>query len=396
MTRAPRLLIAAGVPSTLKAFLLPYAEHYRARGWEVHAAANGAAADPRIEAAFDEVHDVPWTRRPYDPVNLTVAARRIRTVVREGHFDLVHVHDPVAAFVARFALRRVRASLGTNVIYTAHGFHFFAGNAPWRNLLYRSVEALAARWTDHLIVINDEDHRAADRLPVAGGVSYMPGIGIDTTRYDAARIDDEAVRQVRDDLGLVDGQRILLMVAELNPGKRHGDAVAALARSGRDDVVLVCAGVGPLKEAIRDQAARLGVGERVLLLGFRDDIEALLRASFAMVLPSEREGLPRCLMEASSMERPVIATRIRGVTELVEDGATGHLVEVGDVDGLASAIRELASDPGTAEAMGRRGRVRMERFDLSHVLRLHDELYARLLTTTSSGRRTTPRDRAQT
>lgn len=396
MTRPPRLLIAAGVPSTLKAFLLPYAEHYRARGWEVHAAANGAAGDPRIEAAFDEVHDVPWTRRPYDPINLTVAAQRFRTVVREARFDLVHVHDPVAAFVARFALRGVRARLGTKLIYTAHGFHFFAGNAAWRNLVYRSAEALAARWTDHLIVINDEDHRAARSLPVAGGVTYMPGIGIDTARYDPARIDDEAVRRLRDELGLDDAQRILLMVAELNPGKRHGDAVEALARSGRDDVVLVCAGVGPLEQAIRDQAARLGVADRVLLLGFRDDIETLLRASFAMVLPSEREGLPRCLMEASSMERPVIATRIRGVTELVEDGATGHLVEVGDVDGLASAIRELASDPETAEAMGRRGRVRMERFDLSHVLRLHDELYERLLTTTSSGPRSTPRDRART
>jgi glycosyltransferase involved in cell wall biosynthesis len=396
VTRPPRLLVPAGVPSTLKAFLLPYAEHYRARGWRVDAAANGARDDPRLAAAFDDVHDVPWTRRPYEPVNLTIAARRLRALVEAQRYDLVHVHDPVAAFVARFALRRVRARSGTKVVYTAHGFHFFNGNAPWRNAIYRTLEAVAARWTDHLIVINEEDHRAALRLPVAGDVTYMPGIGIDTARYDPSRIDDEAMRRVRRELGLSDDQQVLLMVAELNPGKRHRDAIAALAHSARDDVVLACAGVGPLEGELRLEAKRRGVSDRVVLLGFRNDIETLLRASFAMILPSEREGLPRCLMEASCMERPVIATRIRGVTELVEDGVTGRLVEVGDVDGLASAIRELAGAPETAEAMGRRGRSAMRRFDLAHVLRLHDAVYADLLTATSSGPPTTPPDPAPT
>ena len=381
--RPPRLLIASAVPATLHAFLLPYAAHYRARGWRVDAAANGAADDPGLVDAFDAVHHVPWTRRPADPVNLTVATSRLRGLVARERYDLVHAHDPVAAFVARFALRRLRHRTGTRMIYTAHGFHFFEGNAPLKNLLYRSLEALAARWTDHLIVINQEDLAAARRLPVAGDVTYMPGIGIDRARYRPDAVDDADVRRVRAELGLTDDQRLLLMVAELNPGKRHRDAVAAVARAG-PEVVLACAGVGPLEHDIRRQAAELGIEDRVLLLGFRRDVATLLRASFAEILPSEREGLPRCLMEASCLERAVIATRIRGVSELVEDGVTGILADVGDVGALASAIRKLASDPDAAAEMGRRGRAAMGRFDLATVIALHDELYERALTATSS------------
>jgi glycosyltransferase involved in cell wall biosynthesis len=332
-----------------------------------------------VVASFDEVHHVPWTRRPTDPVNMTSAVRAIRNLVAQERYDLVHVHDPVAAFVTRFALRRARAAGIVKVVYTAHGFHFFRGNAPHRNLVFRSLERLAAAWTDYLVVINQEDLAAARRFPVAGEVVYMPGIGVDTSRYDPAAVSDEDVTRVRRELGLGRDQKLLLFVGELNPGKRHRDAVEALARTGRSDIVLACAGVGPLAQRIAAQASRLGIADRVRLLGYRDDIQALLRAAFALVLPSEREGLPRCLMEASCLERPVIGTRIRGTTELVEDGETGILVDVGDVDALADAIVSLADDPALAKAMGRRGREAMRRFDLSHVMTLHEELYAKAL-----------------
>ena len=376
---APRLLIAANVPSTVGAFLVPYAEHFRARGWRVDVATHGPSQDARVAAAFDEVHHVPWTRRPTDPVNMTTAVRAVRELVARERYDLVHVHDPVASFVTRFALRRARAAGRVKVIYTAHGFHFFRGNAPHRNLVFRGLERLAAAWTDYLVVINQEDLAAARGFPVAGEVVYMPGIGVDTSRYDPVAVSDEEVARVRADLGLGPEQKLLLFVAELNPGKRHRDAVEALARTGRSDIVLACAGVGPLAKQIAEQASRLGLGDRVHLLGYRDDVQALLRAAFALVLPSEREGLPRCLMEASCLERPVIATRIRGTTELVKDGATGLLVDVGDVDGLAAAIVSLADDPDRAEAMGTLGREAMRRFDLAHVMALHDELYAKAL-----------------
>lgn len=376
---APRLLIATSVPSTLTAFLLPYAAHYRARGWWVAAAAHGASGDARVRNAFDAVYDLPWTRRPTDRVNLTSAVRELQELVARERVDLVHLHDPIAAFVGRYALRHARRKGEVAVVYTAHGFHFFRGNAWHRNLIFGALERAAAPWTDHLIVINQEDLAAARRLPVAGGVTYLAGIGVDTSLYDPARVLDADVAAARADLGLAPRQPLLLIVAELNPGKRHRDAVAALAMADRPDVVLALAGEGPEAAAIEAQARDLGVADRVKLLGYRRDVPTLLRASFALALPSEREGLPRCIMEAACLERPVVATRIRGVTELVRDGATGLIHEVGDVAALAAAIRTLVDDPERAAAMGRAGREAMRPYDLAAVLEGHDEVYRRVL-----------------
>lgn len=379
MAGAPRLLIATSVPSTLTAFLLPYARHYRAKGWRVDAVTHGGDDCDPCREAFDAVHEIPWTRRPADRVNLVQAPRVLRELQEREGYDLVHAHDPIAAFVTRFALRHVRRRSGVRVIYTAHGFHFHGGGSPLRNLVYRALEHTASRWTDYLVVINEEDREAARSFPIPSErIVHMPGIGVDTSVYDPARVSDANIARVRRELGLQGADRLLLMVAEFNPGKRHRDAVEALARADRPDVVLAFAGEGPLMEEVQAQVRRAGLGSRVRFLGYRDDVPVLLRASAGLILPSEREGLPRSVMEASCLERPVVATRIRGVRELVNSD-TGILHAVGDVEALAAAIRTLADEPEQARAMGRRGREAMRRFDLENVLSLHDDLYARAL-----------------
>lgn len=384
MSPPRRLLLATSVPSTLTAFLLPYARHYRAQGWRVDAVTRGGSACTACREAFDAVHDISWTRRPVDRENLLVAPRELRELQARERYDLVHAHDPVAGFVARFALRRLRRTGRPKVLYTAHGFHFHARGRPLHNAIYRALEHTASRWTDHLVVINQDDLAATRGFPIpADRVVLMPGIGVDTSVYDPRRVGEEEVARVRSELGLHDDDKLLMMVAEFNPGKRHRDAVEALARAARPEVVLAFAGEGPLMDEIRAQVRRSGLGSRVRFLGYRSDVPALLRTSIGLLLPSEREGLPRCIMEASCLERPVVATRIRGVRELVDDGGTGILHEVGDVDALAAAIRRLAEDPEQGVRLGLQGREAMRRFDLRHVLALHDDLYERALATSA-------------
>jgi glycosyltransferase involved in cell wall biosynthesis len=368
------------VPSTLRGFLLPFAEAFAARGWRVDAAADGVSSCAECVGAFDRVWDVRWSRNPLAPGNLLRAPRTLRDLVAREGYDLVHVHTPVAGFVARFALRELRRRQ-VRVIYTAHGFHFYRGGRRLRNAAFLALERLAGRWTDHLVVINREDEEAARRHRIVppDRVCYMPGIGVDPGRYDPARVDAGEVARVRAELRVPPGGPLFTLVGEFIPRKRHRDALRAFARLAHPEARLALAGDGPLLGPMKELAARLGLGERVHFLAFRRDVPALVRSSSAVLLVSEQEGLPRSVLEALSLEVPVIGTDIRGTRELLAGGA-GLRVPVGDVAGLAAALDWVARHPDEARQMGRAGRLLVQR-EFSHevVLRLHEDLYARAL-----------------
>lgn len=365
---------------SLRSFLLPFARHFRALGWQVDALAADAPECAECRKAFDRVFHVDWSRNPLNPHNLLRAVRQVQKVVICGGYDIVHVHTPVAAFVTRFALRNLRKKGKSKVIYTVHGFHFHREGHPLKNHMFLALEKLVGHWTDYLVVINNEDRLAAKRHRIVPPeqIQYIPGIGVDTNHYTPESVSEVEVQRVRANLGLQPEERLFLMVAEFNPGKRHQDTLQAFAKLGRKDVHLAFAGQGPLLDPMRSLAQQLGVAEQVHFLGFRQDIPILIRASLASLLPSEREGLSRSVMESLCLEVPVIGTNIRGVQDLLKGGC-GLLVKVGDVEGLALAMAWMLDHPEEAREMGRRGRKHMVGYDLRHILRLHEELYAEVV-----------------
>ncbi len=377
-----RLLQVATIHETIRAFLLPIARHFRGSGWRVDAMARGVTGCAECREAFDRVFDADWSRNPLAPRNLFRRAGEVRKVVEDGAYDIVHVHTPVGAYVTRMALRNNHGKPGSpKVVYTVHGFHFHRGGHPLRNAVFLLLEKLAGRWTDYLVVINHQDEAAAKRYRIVAPerVRYMPGIGVDTARWSPEAVPPEEVARVRAELNLQPGDRLLLMVAEFIPRKRHRDALHAFARLERNDVHLAFAGTGPLLEESKRLAAESGLDGRVHFLGFRRDVAALMRSSAAVLLPSEREGLPRSLLEALSLEAPAIGSQIRGTRGLMSDGS-GVLVPVGDVAALSEAMRRLLDHPEEAEAMAKQGRRRiLESYSRKHILELHDALYREAL-----------------
>ena len=375
-------LFVTTVPVTLEMFLSSFAEHFRARGWRVDALANGASANERIAGSFDERFDVAWSRNPLDPRNLIGSAGAVRRIVEAGGYDIVHVHTPIAAFVTRFALRRARRLPGgPAVIYTAHGFHFYTGQNPLPHALYRTIERVAARWTDYLVTINAEDETAARAF--AGipheRVRRIPGIGVDVTRYAEGAVSPAEVAAVREELALAPDAFVLLMIAEFGAVKRHAHLLEAFSRVRSKRVVLVLAGDGPLEDAVRAQVRQLGLDDRVRFAGYRRDIPALLAASDALVLTSEREGLNRSALEAMAAGRPVIGTNTRGIADAIRDGA-GWVVAKHDAAALADAIDTAAADP---DEVARRGAAARERardvFALPRIIDAYEELYREAL-----------------
>jgi glycosyltransferase involved in cell wall biosynthesis len=375
-----RVLMSATVPVFIRAFLLPLGEYFRSLGWRVDAMARDLPQCERTREAFDRVWDIGWSRSPLDPANLLGPPRQLRALVEQERYDLVHVHTHVAAFVTRFALRH--RSAGPKIVYTAHGFSFYPGGARLRNTILRGIEAFAARWTDYLVTMNQDDFEAARRfasLPTER-VRYMPGIGVDLDRYRPSTIGASSIEGLRRELGLAPNETVFTMVAEFIHRKRHEDAIRAFGKMANDRAHLLLAGNGPLVPTMRELASSLGLEDRVHFLGFRDDIPTLMRASRAVLLVSAQEGLPRSVMEALCLEVPVIGTRVRGTKDLL-DSEHGILVELGDVDGIARALDWAAAHPDRCQEMGRRGRRAMRPYDVRNIIAEHESLYAEALET---------------
>jgi len=373
----PSALFVTTVPITLEAFLVPFAEHFRAKGWRVDALANGASACDAIAGAFDARHDVAWSRNPLDPRNLLGSAAVVRRIVRDGAYDIVHVHTPIAAFVTRWALRSIPRPERPTIIYTAHGFHFYEGQRALPHVLYRTLERLAAPWTDYLVTINEEDERAARGL---GGISpervrLIHGIGVDVARFAEGAVSKEEVTAVREGLDIPSDAFMLTMIAEFSPVKRHEHLLSALGQVHDPRVTLVLVGDGSLEKDIRKLAKVLNLETRVRFAGYRRDIPAVLAASDALVLVSEREGLNRSVLEAMASARPVIGTDTRGIADAI-DGDAGWIVPKHDTTALAGAIDHAAANPVEAARRGTVARARAEReFALPRIIHAYEELY---------------------
>lgn len=377
----PSVLIVTTVPITLEAFLLPIADHLRDNGWRVDAVSRQLSERAVITKHFDASFDMNWSRRPFSPRNLFGATGRIRRLVQDGQYDIVHIHTPVAAWITRFALRNLRGDGGPKIVYTAHGFHFHSHGNPVANLVYRTMERLAARWTDLLITINDEDFAAATSFGTIdpSRVRLIHGIGVDTEHFIPDQPSDARRRKIRSELGVSEETVLVTMVAEMAPVKRHHMAIEAIRRTSDDRILLLLVGEGPLAPKLRALVNRHDLTDRIRFAGYRQDIDQILVGSDALLLCSEREGFARCVLEAMSCGIPIVGTDTRGISDAVgaESGwITGH----DDIDGLAHALDMMAANPEERKARGAAGRARAEsEFSLSRVIAAYDRSYAEVL-----------------
>ncbi len=176
----------------------------------------------------------------------------------------------------------------------------------------------------------------------------------------------------------------LLCLGRLSPEKGFDLAISAFARLAGDfpKLRMVLAGDGPARTDLEEQADTLALGDRIDFLGWvpSDSVFELISQATILVIPSRTEGLPLVAIEAMLTERPVVATRVGGLPEAVEDGQTGLLVEEDDLQGLVGAVAQLLENPSRAEQMGRAGRRRsLERFNWDdHVVAEYNALYHKL------------------
>ena len=374
-----RALLVVTTVSASMAFHVPFVEHFRGLGWRVDGAARGISTDARLAGVFDHVYELPFSRSIRDLRAQLTGATALAETIKSG-YDIVHVHTPIAGFVTRALVRRLPCGSRPAVAYTAHGFHFHQDGRWLTNTLFLLAERTAGRWTDRLVVINDEDLEAArrHRLVPNPRLRRMHGIGVDTDWCSPAQVTADASRAASRDMGLDSDRPYFVSVGELNRNKRPTDIVRALARMREREPTVLFLGVGPERERVEQLARDLGVADRVVVPGtFVGDIRPLVAPAIALVLASKREGLPRSIMEALSLGVPVITSDARGCDELVGSDR-GQVVPIGATDQMAAAMDRLYRSPADRLQMGQRGRALMvERYDLKHIIEEHETLYAR-------------------
>ena len=369
------LFTATVVKQHIMTFHVPYLQMFQQMGWETAVASSNDYEDPAdLNIPYcDTYYEIPFERIPWKAGNLR-AYRELKKVIDEGHFDIIHCHTPVGAMLTRLAARSARKR-GTKVIYTAHGFHFHKGSPLLSWLAYYPVERLLAPMTDVLLTMNREDYALARKKMGANRVEYVPGVGIDTRRFDMAGFDRQEKRR---SLGFGEEDFLILTVAEMNKNKNQSMVLKAMAQLKEqpefDRMRYLICGMGSYEQVLRQEAEELGIRDHVLFMGYRKDIADIYRCSDLFAFLSYREGLPVALMEAMSSGLPVVCSAARGNTDLVDNGTEGLIVPQ-DPEAVARAILDLYRDPDRRRQFGSAAKEKVRQFDNENVHRIMKEIY---------------------
>lgn len=359
-----KVLFLATVYTHLANFHIPYIRLLQDKGYDVHAAASSAdGRRQEIEETGAFCHEIRFSRSPISTTNFRAFCQLI-TLFKSNYYVLIHVHTPIAAFLGRLAAKLTKQG---SVLYTAHGFHFYKGAPLLDWLIYFIAEKIAARWTDCLITINEEDCINARKLGFKPdrNLFLVKGVGVDMERVSSFK--DTAY--LRKELGIPQDALIVVCVAELASVKNHAfllDAWRELS-SWRDNIYLLLTGTGKVEKKLKVRVKEEDIS-RVLFLGFRQDVQNILADSDLAILTSRREGLPRSIMEAMAAGKPVIVTDVRGSRDLVDDGRTGFIVKLGDLQGLIKTLKRLISDKNLRFECGSAGRLKVADYALKNVM----------------------------
>lgn len=344
-------------------------------GYEVHVAGNFLVGNPISEEKLEEFkvwleeHHGKWfhitaTRKPTDMKNNIFAYKKVVELITEYKYEFIHCHTPIGSVIGRIAAHVTH----TKIIYTAHGFHFFKG-APLINwLLYYPVERFLSRWTDVLILINQEDYQRAKNTFHAKRTEYIPGIGIDLEKFKKGNIDCE---KLREKLGLKEDDVMLFSVGELNKNKNHEVVIRAVAKLNNSKLHYFIAGQGELKDYLINLSNDYGISKQVHLLGYCDNVFELLQCTDLYVFPSKREGLSVALMEAIACRTPVVCSNIRGNTDLIKN--QDYIFNTDDIEELCKCI-SMSIEKDNQNVVEENYKT-LQRYDLKNVVEQMKEEY---------------------
>ncbi len=364
-----KILIISTLDNFVHRFLLPHISQLVGLGNQVECACNESGF--WFEELKDKyglvMHKIPFGRNPLKPSNLK-AYKQLKALQKQNHYDVVYCHTPVGGFMGRLLAKKFKIPC----IYMVHGFHFYNGCPIKNKLIFKTLESWASKYTDVLITINEEDYQAAKKMK-AKKVFKINGIGVDFSTYKK----NESLNkdEFKKSLGLDTDDFVITSVGELNENKNTFRLLEVMKNITNTKIKYLVCGQGPLEEKYRKYINENNLQDRVKLLGFRRDIPDILTISNLYLMPSYREGLSKSMMEAMCYGLPIVASKIRGNTDLVGDNEGGILCSPTDNQAFLDAINTLFEDESLYEKCSKRNIEFIKNFDLKIVLSQLDEIY---------------------
>lgn len=361
-----KALFVANTDNFHKNFHLPYIKRLQDKGYEVELVSTGNVDFTGIAKR----HDIVFGRTPLKMQNLK-AFWQLRKLLR-SYYDIIYFSTPVVGAVGRVALIGKKRG---RVIYSAHGYSFYKDN-PDGNGKYIFIEKNLCRLTDCTFTMNKEDYEAVQELKFPCKEIYnVDGVGVDLSVF--AKVTPDEKIALRDKYEYDQNDFILIYPAEFTERKNQGLLLEAMSRlrQKHSNVKLLLLGRGIKEDDYKQYAKELGVDDIVHFLGYRNDVNQLLKLSDALFASSTNEGLPINMMEALATGLPVIATNTRGQNDLIQDGYNGFLFGLNEPEVASNRICSLIEDKSLYDVMSDHAVESSKKYDIRVVAPQYDKVF---------------------
>jgi len=292
------------------------------------------------------------------------AAHQIRSFIRSARIDILHTHGYKTDLLGLLAVR----GTGCRIISTPHGWSVRAG---LKMQAYEALDRAIFPFFDAVAPLSADLHEGLKRLPGVRRKLHLIPNGVDLSEVEAARAPPPG-----SEAAVPAGHVIIGYIGQLIARKRLDTLIEAFARLSAPRKHLCIIGDGPQREDLERIAAGAGLGQSVSFCGYREDRLSLLKAFDVFVLPSELEGIPRCLMESMAAAVPTVATDIPGCRDILQHEKNGLLFTPGDTGALLACLERLCADRSLALALGSAGRSFVnEKYSATAMARAYTELF---------------------
>ncbi len=335
-----------------------------------HVASSADPAEPRTPAVPHFAVQIPRSIRPWQDLK---AVARLKTIITENGYNIVHTHTAKAGIIGALAAYIAK----TPSVHTYHGLPFYEGQGALAYRFYRILETAVSFLRKAVFCQTWCDAQSLKRLRIFGCRVYYEGNGV-----DVAAIVDSAEKNGPSAEALFAGPGAkILCVSRLEPVKNLSMVIDAAVRLRQEKTAfrLILAGKGVLEGRLKREIRGKGLAGCVSIR-YTPHIHALVNKADIVVLSSVKEGIPRGLMEAMALKKPVVATDVAGTNELVVEGVTGFLVPLNDQEAFTERIVRLINDPELRKRMGQEGFARIQKeFNESAIVDAWCGCYRRIL-----------------